>query len=139
VEELLTRLRERGWRLSPQRRVVAEVLVGPNVHLTAEEVHGRAGALLPEISRATVYNTLNELVAMGEVREVSVTDGPKRYDPNARVAHHHLVCARCQRIRDVPAPAHLDPLGDDELEGYVVTDVEIVYRGFCPDCADAGA
>jgi Fe2+ or Zn2+ uptake regulation protein len=138
VEQLLTRLRDRGWRLSPQRRVVAEVLVGPNVHLSAEEVHSRAGALLPEISRATVYNTLNELVAMGEVREVSVTDGPKRYDPNAHVAHHHLVCARCQTIRDVPVPPRMDPLGDDDLEGYVVTDIEIVYRGLCPACATPG-
>lgn len=34
------RLRARGWRLTPQRRVVAEVRHGDHVHLSAEAVHG---------------------------------------------------------------------------------------------------
>jgi Fur family transcriptional regulator, stress-responsive regulator len=118
---------------------VAEVLAGQHVHLSAEEVHGLAGALLPEISRATVYNTLNELVAMGEVLEVSVTNGPKRYDPNAHVAHHHVVCARCQSIRDGPVPRQIEPPGAEDFEGYVVTGIEIVYRGLCPSCAALSA
>jgi len=131
--DLLSRLRDRDWRLSPQRRVVAEVLVGDHVHLTAEEVHDLARARLPEISRATVYNTLNELVAMGEVLEVGVVDGPKRYDPNAGEAHDHLVCERCHAIRDVPrmgAPA----IPDAARAGYVVTGVDMTYRGLCPEC-----
>jgi hypothetical protein len=44
---------------------------------------GRARVLLPEISLATVYNTLNELVAMGEVREVQAGDGPRRAAPHS--------------------------------------------------------
>ena len=75
--DLFDRFRDLGWRLSPQRRVVAEVLVGDHVHLTAEQVHERARERLPEISRATVYNTLNEIVAMGEVAEVDITDSTK--------------------------------------------------------------
>ena len=50
IRELAERLRERGWRLTAQRRVVAEVLVGEHVHLTAEAVHAAAQAVLPEIS-----------------------------------------------------------------------------------------
>jgi len=64
---------------------VTEVLDGDHLHLTAEAVHGRARERLPEISLATVYNTLNELVAMGEVLEISGAGGAKRYDPNARL------------------------------------------------------
>ena len=67
---LLERLRTRGWRVTPQRRAVAEVLTGDHVHLTADEVHERARARLPEVSLATVYNTLGELVDMGEVLEI---------------------------------------------------------------------
>lgn len=69
--------------MTAQRRVVAEVLDGEHVHLTADEVHARAVAKLPEISRATVYNTLGELVTLGEVLEVSTDRRAKRYDPNA--------------------------------------------------------
>jgi Fur family transcriptional regulator, stress-responsive regulator len=131
---LLARLRQRGWRLSPQRRAVAEVLVGEHVHLTAEQVHALAGARLPELSRATVYNTLNELVAMGEVLEVDVTDGPKRYDPNVLLVHDHLVCDRCHAILDVPRRGPGPEVPDRDRAGYLVTHVDVVYRGLCPDC-----
>ncbi|HEY1635986.1 MAG TPA: transcriptional repressor [Acidimicrobiales bacterium] len=133
--DLLTRLRDRNWRLSPQRRVVAEVLVGDHVHLTAEEVHDLARERLPEISRATVYNTLNELVSMGELLEVDVVDGPKRYDPNVGDEHDHLVCERCHAIRDVPRSRRSPTIPEDALAGYVVTAVEVTHRGLCPACA----
>ena len=134
--DLLTRLRDRGWRLSPQRRVVAEVLAGEHVHLSAEHVHAQARERLPEISRATVYNTLNELVALGEVLEIAPTGGPKRYDPNARTAHDHLVCDVCHAIRDVPRRRGQRPsVAEQDLGGYRVTDVDVVFRGVCPDCA----
>ena len=54
----------------PQRRVIAEAMGGDHVHLTAERVLERARRRLPEVSLATVYNTLNELVSMGEVQQV---------------------------------------------------------------------
>ena len=139
ISELVQRLRDRGWRLTAQRRVVAEVLAGEHIHLTADAVYSRAQRLLPEISLATVYNTLNELVDMGEVLEISTGDGPKRYDPNTTVAHHHLYCVGCGALRDV------NPEGTDRLalpasqqHGFELLDVDIVFRGRCPDCR-AGA
>jgi Fur family transcriptional regulator, stress-responsive regulator len=115
--------------------VVAEVLVGDHVHLSAETVHARAQSLLPEISLATVYNTLNELVAMGEVLEISTGAGPKRYDPNAHVEHHHLVCTSCGDLRDVqPAGVGRLALDGGDAAGYVVTGVEVMFRGLCPAC-----
>ena len=138
---MVQRLRDRGWRLTAQRRVVAEVLAGDHVHLTADGVYTQAQRLLPEISLATVYNTLNELVDMGEVLEISTGDGPKRYDPNTGTAHHHLYCVACGALRDVN-PEGADQLGlpASELHGFELLDVDIVFRGHCPDCrAGAGA
>ncbi|MCY0924615.1 transcriptional repressor, partial [Streptomyces sp. H27-G5] len=85
MSDLLGRLRGRGWRMTSQRRVVAEVLDGDHVHLTADEVHARAVERLPEISRATVYNALGELVVLGEVRELSTDGRAKRYCCTAKV------------------------------------------------------
>jgi Fur family transcriptional regulator, stress-responsive regulator len=133
--DLLQRLRGRQWRLTPQRRVVAEVLAGDHIHLTAEQVHELAQARLPEISRATVYNTLNELVAIGEVAEVDVTDGPKRYDPNVVEDHDHLVCESCHAIRDVPHVGERPVVAKGARAGFLITGVDITYRGLCPDCA----
>jgi Fur family ferric uptake transcriptional regulator len=133
--DLVSRLRERGLRLTAQRRVVAQALAGAHVHLTAEEVHARAAALLPEISRATVYNTLAELVAAGEIQEL-VTDGrSKRYDPNAREPHQHLVCQGCGLVRDVhPAGESALALPSRERHGFAVQSVDIIFRGLCPAC-----
>ncbi len=133
--DLLERLEHQGWRITPQRRAVAVALVGEQVHLTAEEVHVRARAVVPEISLATVYNTLNELAARGEVAEVRVAGGSARYDPNIHRAHHHLVCDGCGLILDV----HPDGLGGvelspDERNGFTLNDVEVVFRGLCTSC-----
>ncbi|EST33671.1 hydrogen peroxide sensitive repressor [Streptomycetaceae bacterium MP113-05] len=135
MSDLLKRLRGRGWRMTAQRRVVAEVLDGEHVHLTADEVLARATTRLPEISRATVYNALGELVTLGEVLEIA--DGrARRYDPNAHRPHQHLTCSVCGDIRDVhPAGDPLAALPASERYGFVVSGVEITYRGLCPTCA----
>lgn len=136
MSDLLERLRGRGWRLTAQRRVVAEVLDGDHVHLTADEVHARAIERLPEISRATVYNTLGEMVTIGEIIEVSTDGRAKRYDPNAHHPHQHLVCSRCGTIRDVhPNGDPLAALPAGERFGFAVQAVEVTYRGLCPDCS----
>ncbi|WP_424890059.1 Fur family transcriptional regulator [Streptomyces sp. XH2] len=138
MSDLLERLRGRGWRLTSQRRVVAEVLDGDHVHYTADEVHARAAELLPEISRATVYNTLGELVSLGEIMEVSTDGRAKRYDPNAHHAHQHLVCSQCGTIRDVhPTGDLLAGLPAEERFGFQVAAVEVTYRGLCPGCSTA--
>jgi len=133
---LLDRLRDRGWRVTPQRRAVAEVLTGEHVHVTADEVLERARTVIPEISLATVYNTLGELVAMGEVLEVRASRGPVRYDPNVHTAHHHLVCTECGKLLDVtPTGVENVGLSGAEAHGFVIDDVDVTFRGRCPDCA----
>jgi Fur family transcriptional regulator, stress-responsive regulator len=132
VEPLVVRLRTREWRLTAQRRVIAEVMTGEHVHLTADEVFDRARRALPEVSRATVYNTLHELVAMGELLEITHADGRKRYDPNVEERHHHLVCVDCGRMLDVQAD---DPrLSEDQQHGFELLAVEVTFRARCPGC-----
>jgi len=84
---------------------------------------------------ATVYNTLNELVAMGEVREVQAGEGTRRYDPNVTMPHHHLQCVRCGVLWDV-APDGAADLGlpSEQLRGFRLLGVDIVFRGLCEAC-----
>jgi Fur family transcriptional regulator, stress-responsive regulator len=132
VQPLVARLRDRGWRLTAQRRVIAEAMTGEHVHLTADEVFERARQALPEVSRATVYNTLHELVGMGELLEMTHADGRKRYDPNVAVRHHHLVCVDCGQMLDVTADEPRLP--DDQRHGFELLDIEVTFRARCPDC-----
>jgi Fe2+ or Zn2+ uptake regulation protein len=136
--ELIERLRQRGWRLTAQRRVIAEALSGPSLHPTADEVLGWARLALPEISLATVYNTLNELVEMGELRELDGIGRLRRYDPNTVSAHHHLVCTGCDRILDVFPPADFSStLPESEQHGFSDLQADVLFRGRCPSCRES--
>lgn len=132
---LLERLQSRGYRLTAQRRVVAQVLQGENVHLTADEVLARATDILPEISRATVYSTLQRLTELGEVRELSLDGRSKRYDPNVAPAHHHLVCQACGAVFDVAHGVVAPELAEGDQHGMTITAAEIVYHGTCGACS----
>ena len=133
---LLDRLRTRGWRITPQRRAVVQALAGEHVHRTADQVHAGARVLVPEVSLATVYNTLNELVSMGEISAINVGDGSTRYDPKVGPDHHHLICDSCGRIYDVE-PSGLDAvaLPTGQRHGMHIDSVEVVFRGRRADCA----
>ena len=132
---LIDRLRDRGWRMTAQRRFIAEAMAGEHVHLAADEVLERAREALPEISLATVYNTLNELVSVGELLEITHADGRKRYDPNVTERHHHLVCVDCGRMLDVRADEPQLPA--DQQHGFEVLGVQVTFSARCPDCAAA--
>jgi Fur family transcriptional regulator, stress-responsive regulator len=134
-DSLPERLRARGWRITPQRRAVVSALAGEHVHRTAEQVHAAARALVPEVSLATIYNTLNDLVAMGEISELRVADGSARFDPKVGPGHHHLVCGGCNRIFDVePRGTDAIDLPSEQRHGMRIDAVEIVFRGRCSAC-----
>ena len=131
---LLDRLRGRtDLRLTAQRRVIAETLSGEHVHLTADEVLRRARRALPELSVATVYNTLNELVALGELRVVETGRGRVRYDPNVDRPHDHLICLQCGEIHDVYAEGEVR-LSRAQQFGHRIVARETTFKGYCPRC-----
>lgn len=133
------RLVDRGWRITPQRRAVIQALSGEHVHLSADQVLAGARRIVPEVSLATVYNTLNELIGMGEISEIRLSDGTTRFDPKTGPDHHHLVCEGCGLTFDV------EPRGVEGLDlpraqryGMSVETVEVVFRGRCSNCAEHG-
>jgi Fur family transcriptional regulator, stress-responsive regulator len=129
---LLERLQARGCRMTAQRRIIAEVFTGEHIHLTADDVLQSARTVLPEVSRATVYNALNDFTALGELLEVTHADGKKRYDPNVLERHHHLVCVDCDRMLDVRADD--PPLAPAEMHGFEILEVAVTFHARCPDC-----
>jgi Fur family ferric uptake transcriptional regulator len=116
---------------------VATILEGEHVHLTAEQVLAGARRIVPELSQATVYNTLNELVAMGELNELRVLGTASQYDPNVSDHHHHLICRSCGMVYDVH-PAGLDGLvlARNQRHGFSLDEVEVTFRGICSSCAE---
>ncbi len=135
METLLSRLGAAGVRITAQRRIIAECLDGMNQHLTADEILDAAKTVMPEIGRATVYKALAEFVDSGIVREVQFGGGPKHFDPNAHIDHHHLICSTCEQVWDLDAAVcEIKPGGDS---GFVLTHAEVGFYGQCAACSEA--
>lgn len=137
VERVCSRLRREGRRITPQRRAIVRVLVEGNSHQTADQILRRARRELPDISAATVYNTLHELAELGIVQELDLGVGleRRRYDL-ATGDHDHVVCLTCSRVEDVPRRDGRASLDGVECD-FEIVDRRVIYLGYCADCASA--
>jgi Fur family peroxide stress response transcriptional regulator len=131
--EFSARLNTGGFRFTPQRQQVYDVLLQKRDHPTAEEVFIRAKRAMPEISHATVYNCLDALVKCGLARQVTLDRGATRFCPNMH-EHCHFYCVSCDTVFDVDLPAKTAarvPLP----RGFRAEHFEIAIHGICADCA----
>lgn len=132
--ELTQLFRDRGLKVTPQRQCIFRVLHGNGSHPTAHAVFESLREEMPTISLRTVYQTLNNLVALGEIQQFDVGTGAARFDPAAG-AHHHLVCTRCGAIRDVDCDLAALSVPARQRHGFAISDAEVIFRGLCAKCS----
>ena len=90
------------------------------------------------ISLATVYNSLNSLVASGDIHEIRGAGESAVYD--ARLDHHaHLHCTKCNALSDIELKRGLNALQREaeEMSGFCELESDITLRGICPKCQRA--
>jgi Fe2+ or Zn2+ uptake regulation protein len=134
VEDLTTRFRARGLRVTPQRQAIFRLLHGVDTHPTVESLFEAAREEMPTISRKTVYQTVHDLEQMGEVQLLDVGTGSIRVDPNVEHVHQHLVCTRCGIVRDVLLDIADLRVPSRYRRDFTVEAVEVVFRGVCESC-----
>ena len=92
-------------------------------------------ARMPDTSLATVYNTLRELVAIGQVYELNLGHGMRQYELS-RAEHAHLVCLSCGRIADVEGDfRQLESLFSD-CNGFRPVRHQVTIFGHCSACIE---
>jgi Fur family ferric uptake transcriptional regulator len=130
------RIREQGYRLTPQRQIIMDALCAIGDHASVNMVYEQVQRSSPAIDRATVYRTLHffhdlQLVTASEI------DGETVYEVAGPAAHHHLICRICgaeQTLHD----DELQDLAADLLDAYGFT-VELrhlVLSGVCRSCSE---
>jgi Fe2+ or Zn2+ uptake regulation protein len=124
--------------MTPQRQRIFQVLAESTTHPTAEVVYAAVRRDMPTISLRTVYETLNELVEMGEIQQFDLGMGARRFDPNIE-PHHHLICESCGAVRDISADYSEIDIPAQHRRGFVVRSTEVSFRGICGDCAQVHA
>ncbi len=134
-ERLIGRLRQGGFRVTPQRIVIHRALCSHTQHLTADQVLTRVSDVLPGTSLPTVYSTLELLEGLGLVRRVGTGNGAVMFDSRVE-PHAHTVCRRCGAVADldgVAAPG--DALTTAAGTGFVPDHAQLTVWGLCPACA----
>jgi Fe2+ or Zn2+ uptake regulation protein len=141
VEEaghLQRELGARRIRLTRQRRVVLKVMESAARHIDANEILELAQQIDPEITRVTVYRTLDLLKRHGLIDELDLLHlrGHRHYyESHGPRDHIHVACIGCGKVREVESPLY------EELKQQISRDcgIEITVArteigGLCEDC-----
>ena len=100
-EGVIQQLRDRGYRVTPQRRLVLEAVARADHHVSAEEIYVYACSRCPRVSRSTIYRALKLLQGLDLVTEADLGDRRVRYHFGAKGQHHHLVCLKCGTVTEL--------------------------------------
>ncbi len=129
VSWAVSRLKALGLRATPQRIAIVAFLKGNTTHPSAEDIYEAVSPTMPSLSLGTVYSTLDELIARGEIQQLAIDPERKHLDPNP-VPHHHFLCEKCRRIYDYPGSF---PTPKNE-GGFTIKSCAVHLYGVCPAC-----
>jgi len=134
MENIISKYKDKGIRLTPQRIAILKFLEGNTDHPAAEDIYRKVRRRYPTISFATVYNTLQTLTEKGNLLEITIDPTRRHYDPNT-TPHHHIVCTDCNEIMDV----FVDYSDVLTLPSYVLREFKPVgnhvdFYGVCRKC-----
>lgn len=130
AKHCLNKLKEKGFKLTPQRLAVIEYLEGNTNHPSASDLFKEVKKKYPMISFATVYNTLRVLGEVNEIKQLTIGFDRVNIDPNTK-PHHHFFCRECGKIIDISLKEEKEV---KEIAGHQVNDCQIYFYGICSQC-----
>ena len=127
----------RGHRITPQRKLLFDLLAESGGHVDAGELYVRARERDPRISLATVYRNLSVFKQAGLVTEHTFTEGHHHYEVKGKKGHQHLVCLGCGRVMEFESP-FVAKIKEEagRANGFDVMDVTVYLEGYCTDCRE---
>jgi Fur family ferric uptake transcriptional regulator len=131
-------LKERGVRLTRQRRILLDLLDRSGRHLNAETLYQMAIEKDPKLNRVTVYRTLKLLKQGGLIDELDLLhfEGDRHYyESRLKQEHAHLICLRCGKVEEFFG----EPLQSMRKQvesnfGFKIVVARTEMGGYCPDC-----
>jgi Fe2+ or Zn2+ uptake regulation protein len=131
--KLITSLREKGYKMTPQRLEIIKLLSQDRSHPGAMDILRRVRKNAPQISMSTVYYTLDLLKKEGLIQELEFYDRDNRYDVNV-FNHINLICKMCEKIEDFTEEV---PFSSEIIEGqtgFRPVGMRFEYYGYCRKC-----
>ena len=127
-------LKEKGLKLTPQRRLIVDIIHDANAHLTAEEIIACVQTRMPGVNKSTIYRTLELLEEAGCVYKSGLGDR-FIYHHAEEGHHHHLVCGKCGKTADCNEDLFASvETSLEEKYGFRVDFRHVVMGGLCEEC-----
>ena len=139
LDSMLRKLREKGYRITPQRLAILKVLAVSKGHPGAEDIYASVKTDFPTTTIATVYKTLAVLKSIGEVLELEFSGDYNRYDGKKTGPHPHLICIKCRKIVDPDLKSLTEMTAKLASQtGYKLISHRLDFYGICPECQQKG-
>lgn len=131
-------LRSQKLKLTGERMAILSAVLTRDTHFDAETLHAGLRAKGGDISRATVYRTLDLLVQCGLVRKNSLGSSHANYEAARDNEHHdHLICLNCNKIMEFYRP-DLEVLQEEICaeNSFKAMHHSLQIFGLCSECRD---
>ena len=127
-------LKEKGLKLTPQRRLILDIIHDTAAHLTAEQILIHVQSRVTGVNKSTIYRTLKLLEKLGCVVKSELKDRFV-YHHAEEGHHHHLVCRACGKSLDCDESL-FSSIGKElhERYGFQADFRHTVISGLCSDC-----
>lgn len=141
IEKLKNNLKSKGYKLTPQRRAIVDIIIRKEGnHLTTEELYDSVKKECPEIGLATVYRTVQLLDELGIICKLNLDDGCSRYElvhEAENHQHHHLICTNCGKVTEVEGDL-LEQLEQriQSKYNFQIKNHSVKFYGLCSDCSN---
>lgn len=136
MEKLIAILREKGYKITPQRRAVIAAFLKSDKFATAQQILDYVRKTNPDMSLDTVYRNLALLVDLGVISEITTRgkDG-NIYELITTEHHHHLVCLSCGKAECLDfCPINREKLENVSKNGFAITSHSLEFYGYCHNC-----
>lgn len=138
IEEIILKLREKGCKITPQRRAVIQSLLKFEKFPTAQEVYNDIRLVNPDVGLDTVYRNLHLLTGMGVVNQINLPgrDG-KVFELTLDGHHHHLICLSCGEANCLNyCPVDEKDLQEAAGAKFRVVGHSLELYGYCKKCEE---
>ena len=120
-------------RLTSQKQIILDYLMGVKTHPTAEMVYSAVRKKLPRISQGTVYRILNNFVNKKKAQVIS-SKGISHFDGDTSY-HAHFICENCDKVFDIfDICPQCDILKKKKTKVGKINHYKIYFYGNCNKC-----
>ena len=141
LDKFKSALKAENMKFTPQRLSVLSEMVNNKEHRECEEIYLALRAAGDNVSRATIYRTMDILVEHNFARKIDIGDGRARYETKINHPHHdHMICIECGQITEFMSE-EIETLQDEVCDDYNFKLIRHIHQlfGICSKCRNGNS